>query len=90
MCFFKSAEKACLGPNEPFSTLKTLICRNYSLQYSLRWHRKSVQDSEDSNMGSFFVQMHVFRQMMWLHLFVTKGAFLDFENAKLQIDFFIN
>jgi hypothetical protein len=49
-----------------------------------------VQDSEDSNMGSFFVQMHVFRQMMWLHLFVTKGAFLDFENAKLQIDFFIN
>jgi hypothetical protein len=47
-----------------------------------------VLDNADSNMGGFFVEMHVFLQMIWMRLFVTKWAFLDLEIAKLQLDSF--
>jgi hypothetical protein len=32
MCFFTLAEEECLEPNDPFSTLKTMICTKDSFQ----------------------------------------------------------
>jgi hypothetical protein len=55
MCFFNSAEYACLEQREPISTLKNLSCRKYSFQevtQFLQWN--NVQDALTSNIDGFF------------------------------------
>jgi hypothetical protein len=57
MCFFNSAEYACLEQTEPISTLKNLSCRKYSFQevtQFLQWN--NVQDALTSNIDGFFLE----------------------------------
>jgi hypothetical protein len=54
MGFFNLAEDAYLEKNEPFSTLKTLICRKYSCQKRTIYSQVNyVMDASASNTDRF-------------------------------------
>jgi hypothetical protein len=54
MYFFNLAEYAYLKQNEPFFTLKTMICRKCSLQKLTQFSKeKNVLDAATSNIDGF-------------------------------------
>jgi hypothetical protein len=54
MCFFNSAEEAYLDQNDPYSTLKTIICRKYSFQKLTPFSQGSnVPNAPASDMEDF-------------------------------------
>jgi hypothetical protein len=54
ICFFNLAEEAYLEQNEPFSTLKTMICRKYSFQKQTQFSQgNNVLDATASNIDGF-------------------------------------
>jgi hypothetical protein len=56
-CFITSTEEALLQHNGPFSTLKILVCRNYSMQNITQVSPgKKVLDAPASNTDGFLLR----------------------------------
>jgi hypothetical protein len=57
MCFYKSPELVYLQQNEPFPTLKGMICRKYSCQTLNKFSQTNNQlDAPDSKTDDFLLR----------------------------------
>jgi hypothetical protein len=61
--FLPLAKKPYMEQNEPFSTLKTMICKRYSFQQVTQFSLgNNVLDAPASNSDGFFRENHLFLQ----------------------------
>jgi hypothetical protein len=57
MCFFNSAEQACLEQRDPIYTLQTVTCRKYSFQKLIQYAQEiNVLDAPASNTDGFLLR----------------------------------
>jgi hypothetical protein len=85
MCFFNSAEYACLEQRQPVSTLKNLSCRKYSFQKLTQLSQgNNVLDAPAYDTNDFLGEIRLFCQLSWICLFWTKKACLHLKKPKLQ------